>query len=140
MRRLAEEGDYPALIARIPYAHFLGIEVEAEGNDRRYRLPFDEHLLGNPVRGSLHGGVIAGFAENAALVEVLVGEEQNRIPKPVDFSIDYLRRGRPVTSYAAVAIVRQGRRTVLARVDCWQGQRQALMAQARVHMLLEDFW
>lgn len=136
-RELAAAGRYHELVAQLPYAAYLGVAVETTDAGRRYRMPFREMLLGNAARGSLHGGAIAGFAESAALIEVSVAQRQNRIPKPVDFSIDYLRRGQSKTCYATAVIVREGRRVVLASVECWQDSPDTPIAQARMHLLLE---
>ena len=66
------------IIDYIPYARYLGMAVEDDtgASDhsalRRYVLPFQEKLVGNAALPALHGGVVAGFAETAALVEVLM--------------------------------------------------------------------
>ena len=141
IRAAVASKDYNSLVTLVPYAQYLGISIdEASGNVGQvvhYKMPFQQHLLGNPVRPSLHGGVIAGFMENVALIDVLISQKQQRIPKPVDFSIDYLRPGRAETCFAMVDIVREGNRIVLARVDCWQASKDTPIAQARVHILLD---
>ncbi len=130
--------DYLQLVSLVPYADYLGMKINRHTSGLQYLMPFREALLGNPVLPSLHGGVIAGFMENAALIEVLIKQRQNRIPKPVDFSIDYLRPGRAQQCQARVEVVREGKRIVLARVDCWQDSEDALIAQVRMHFLLEE--
>jgi len=48
LRELRAEGkgqDMAALLKRIPYARFLGIEVERKGNELTLVLPFQDHLI-----------------------------------------------------------------------------------------------
>ena len=59
-----------------------------------------------------------------------------RLPKSIDFSIDYLRSGRPVESFAACEVVRVGARVALVQVRCWQQNPQRPIAVARGHLLL----
>ncbi|GIX22125.1 MAG: thioesterase [Gammaproteobacteria bacterium] len=134
---LERDGDDRALLAQVPYAQALGLRIRTTPQGRCYHMPYAEHLLGNPQRPSLHGGALAGFLESAALLEVIVRHAQRRVPKPVDFSIDYLRRATAAECVARVEVVREGRRAVLVRADCHQGRPENLVAQARVHLLLE---
>ncbi len=136
---LVESGQYEKIQEHIPYSAYLGLRLYEESGDRRYAMPFQEKFLGNPEQRLLHGGVIAGFMENAAIFQVLIQQRQRRIPKPIDFSIDYIRPGADVECHADVDVVREGNRVVLARVDCWQNDINKLIAQARIHFLLEKF-
>src|SRR3546814_9443028 len=54
------------------------------------RLPFRDSLVGNPRRRAWHGGVTAAFMENTALLQLLLQLDENRMPKSIDFAIDYL--------------------------------------------------
>ena len=62
--------------------------------------------------------------------------ETDRIPKVVDFSLDYLRPGRLRDTYASCVVVRQGRKVVNVSVTAWQTQRNEPIANARTHLLL----
>ena len=81
--------------------------------------------------------MIAGFAETAAMLWVLVREEAKTLPKPVDFAIDFLRSAGPRSTYAECEILRQGRRVAQVSVRCWQDDRDAPIAATRSHFLLE---
>ena len=60
------------LVSSIPYADYLGICIEQDINGQiRYRLPFQEKHIGNPMIRAIHGGVIAGFMECAASLAVI---------------------------------------------------------------------
>lgn len=120
----------------IPYVDYLGIRESAQGAERLYRLPFDEKLVGNPRLPALHGGVIAGFAETAATLQVIHSVGGARQPKSIDFSIDYLRAGRPEETFASCEIVRLGARVALVQVRCWQKGPALPIAVCRAHLLL----
>ena len=123
------------LTERVPYAQFLGIEYDQEA--RAFCLPFRDDLIGNARLPALHGGVIGGFAETSAILWLLCHEQQQRIPNPIDFSVDYLRSARARDSYADCEVLRQGRRVAQVQVRCWQANRQVPIAVARAHFLLE---
>lgn len=97
------------------------------------RVPAAAAKLG-AVSGDI--GAITALMEAAALVVTLVDEAQSRLPKPIDFSLDYLRSARAEPLHAACQVLRQGRRVVAVRVDAWQSDRNALTASGRVHLLL----
>ncbi|KQP13159.1 PaaI family thioesterase [Pseudorhodoferax sp. Leaf267] len=133
-------GDAPVLDGvAIPYADYLGIRLAEQGARPVFRLPFQHRLIGNPQLPALHGGVVAGFAETAATLHLIRAIGGAKFPKCVDFSIDYLRSGRPEDTYASCEVVRLGGRVALVQVRCWQGRGPALpITVARGHFLLTD--
>lgn len=133
-----ERGDYADLVAAVPYAAYLGIAVEQDDNGRRYRLPYRDDLIGNARLGALHGGAVAGLLEQAALFEVLISQSQRRIPRAIDFGIDYLRSARGEDVFASCRVVRQGRRVAQVRSEAWQAERDKPVAAARAVFLLQD--
>lgn len=120
----------------IPYVEYLGIrEADIDGQPL-FRLPYQDKLIGNPHLPALHGGVIAGFAETAAILHLIRTLGGTKFPKGIDFSIDYLRAGRPEETFAACEVVRQGSRVALVQVRCWQRAPDYPIAVARGHFLL----
>jgi acyl-coenzyme A thioesterase PaaI-like protein len=67
------------------------------------------------------------------LIGMLRGE---KLPKGIDFSIDYLRSGRPEETFASCELVRVGSRVALVQVRCWQKSPDYPIAVARGHFLL----
>jgi acyl-coenzyme A thioesterase PaaI-like protein len=92
------------LLERIPYAQFLGVKAELAGDEMTAILPFGEHLVGNPTLPAIHGGVLGAFMEMTALAQLSIKEGQARQPRVIDVSIEYLRSGRPLTTYARAEI------------------------------------
>jgi uncharacterized protein (TIGR00369 family) len=130
------QAELDAILARIPYARFLGVRVELHGDEMTAVLPFSEHIIGNPSLPALHGGVIGAFMEMTAVLQLSIAEALRRQPKTVDVSIDYLRSGRPQDTYARALIKKAGRRIANVQVEAWQETRAAPIAALRGHFLL----
>ncbi len=143
-----------ALVHGVPYIQFLGIEFDRRGDELTAILPFDDRLIGNPFLPALHGGVTAAFLEVTAIIELswsMIWEEMEsgrldaaalgegrlpRLPKTIDFTVDYLRSGLPRDAYARARINRSGRRYASVHVEAWQDNRARLFAQATGHFLM----
>ncbi len=143
-----------ALVESIPYAAFLGIGFDRRGDELTSVLHFDDQLIGNPLLPALHGGATAAFLEVTAIVELgwaslweaieteqisaeaLTAKTLPRLPKTIDFSVDYLRSGLPRDAYARARINRSGRRYASVHVEAWQDNRSRLFAQATGHFLM----
>lgn len=143
-----------ALVAGVPYIQFLGITFDRRGDELTGVLPFDEKLIGNPLLPALHGGVTAAFLEVTAVIELswsllwqemetdkldpaeLTPENLPRMPKTIDFTVDYLRSGLPRDAYARARVNRSGRRYASVHVEAWQDNRHRLFAQASGHFLM----
>jgi len=127
---------FDALMAAIPYAGFLGLRADFTPLGLLCTMPFSERIIGNPVLPAIHGGVTGAFLENTALVVLMAEAETPALPKTINITIEYLRSGRPVDTYAAGVITRHGRRVANVRVDAWQEDRQHPIAVASAHFLL----
>jgi uncharacterized protein (TIGR00369 family) len=135
------------LVEGIPYAAFLGIRFDRRGDELTAVLPYADALIGNPLLPALHGGAVAAFLELAAVVELSwsilwegmeagTGSALPRLPKTIDFSVDYLRSGLPRDAYARARVNRSGRRYASVHVEAWQDNRSRLFAQATGHFLM----
>ncbi|HVT36959.1 MAG TPA: PaaI family thioesterase [Nevskiaceae bacterium] len=135
-REAAQRGDHAALVDAIPYAKFLGVKLVTEGARLLSVLPFRAGLVGNQTINAIHGGVTAAFMENAALLHLLLRLDQERVPKSIDFAIDYLLPGQALDTYAECKVSRAGVRVAQVQVNCWQKSEQVPIAVARAHFLL----
>ncbi len=107
----------------IPYASLLGVHLEGEGEGLVCVMPFRDDLVGNAVLPALHGGVVGAFLELTALLQLVeLGEstESTRVPKPINFSIGYLRSAGNHETRGRAEIVKHGRRIANVRVTAWQ--------------------
>jgi uncharacterized protein (TIGR00369 family) len=125
-----------AVLARIPYAQFLGVQAELHGDEMTAILPFSPHLIGNPVLPAIHGGVLGAFMEMTALAQLSVAHGLERQPKPIDVNIEYLRSGKPLTTFARASIKRLGRRIANVHVEAWQDVRAAPISALHGHFLI----
>lgn len=138
VREAHANGDYDPLINLIPYARLLGIECLRLGEDMVFRLPANRDNIGNPILPAIHGGVIAGFMEHAAMLHLLVFMGTPHLPKIIDFSIDYLRAGHYRDSYAQCQVWRQGRRVANVAITAWQTNQTEPIATARAHFKVDE--
>ncbi|MEM0943344.1 MAG: PaaI family thioesterase [Pseudomonadota bacterium] len=145
-----------ALMERVPYNGFIGCSFERMGDELTARLPFSMRNVGNPMLPAIHGGVIGAFLEITAhgqlswsqVQQVLdgggAGAEEIRtgkfppLPKTIDVSIDYLRSGRPRTTYARATVQKRGRRVANVHVTAWQDERDRPIAMLRGNFLMPD--
>lgn len=130
--------DYQELVDRVPYARFLGIKVVAQGDELTFVLPKNDNVIGNPTLPALHGGAVAGFMEQAAIIFILLQMGEPRVPKTIDFTIDYLRAGHFRDTYAECSVTRLGRRIANVHISAWQKNREEPITIARAHFLLSD--
>ncbi len=139
LKQLREEGrsrDMQALLDHIPYARFMGIEVDVKGNEVTTILRFKEDLIGNAVLPALHGGALGGFLEITSIIQLLFDASCEKLPKTVDISVDYLRSGRPMDTYGRAVVTRQGRRVANVRAKVWQEEKTRPIAASHGHFLL----
>lgn len=129
-------GDFAPLIQLVPYAEFLGLRFSLHEGRPRARLPFRPGLIGNPLLPALHGGVTAAFMESAAMLQLLYQLDTARIPKSINFAIDYLLPARPEDAYADCEIGRLGSRVAQTTIRCWQQSPERPVAIARAHFLI----
>jgi len=148
------DGALSALVQGVPYIRFLGISFERRGDELTAILSYDDKLIGNPFLPALHGGVTAAFLEVTAIIGLswaflwddlesgaidprkLTSETLPRLPKTIDFTVDYLRSGLPRDAYARARVNRSGRRYASVHVEAWQDNRARLFAQATGHFLM----
>ncbi|MFD1880851.1 PaaI family thioesterase [Paracoccus pacificus] len=148
------DGALGALMTGVPYISWLGITMERRGDELTAILPYSEKLIGNPMLPAIHGGVTAAFLEVTAIIKLSWSamwadleegrispspgdpESLPRLPKTIDFTVDYLRSGLPRDAYARARVVRLGRRFASVQVEAWQDNRDRLLAQATGHFLM----
>jgi len=138
LRELRAGGDYQRVLSAIPYAQFLGLQVSLEGETLLTRMPPAKRLIGNPVLPALHGGTIGALLETAAILELLRQTETERIPKPINVTVQYLRSARVVETFARAEITRHGRRVANVQVRAWQEDEARPVAAAQTHFLLRS--
>ncbi|MEJ6707829.1 MAG: PaaI family thioesterase [Amylibacter sp.] len=148
------DGALKALVDSVPYISFMGVSFDRRGDELTAVMAFDPKIIGNPVLPAIHGGATASFLEIAALIELswqrawgaleegsadvaaIQAAGYLRLPKTIDFTVDYLRSGLPRDCYARARVNRSGRRYASVHVEAWQDNRSKLYAQATGHFLM----
>jgi uncharacterized protein (TIGR00369 family) len=125
-------------LRRIPYAEFLGFSLIGDGSDVIGHMAFSEHLIGNPIARALHGGSLAALLEFTASCKLLSVSQTLRVPKIVNITVEYLRSGRPLDTYARATVSRQGRRLASVQVVAYQDDIGKPIAAATSHFLMGD--
>ena len=138
LRSRGTAADYHELVERTPYARFLGLSIDSIDAHGRLltRLRFAQAIVGNPNLPAIHGGVIGAFLEMAAIFQLVREGEGDRLPKPINFTVEYLRSAGPRDAFAQATITKHGRRVANVRVQAWQDDAERLIAAAHGHFLI----
>lgn len=136
VRDAREHDDWDRLIRAIPFAVFLRVRMEVQGDRLTCILPGQERLVGNQRLPALHGGATAGFMECAAILFLLWHRDSEAIPKTVDFTIDYLRSGKLRDTRATMQMVKLGSRVANIRVTAYQDDPEKPIAVGYGNFLL----
>jgi len=116
---------------RIPFNRLLGFEIEFDSNHTAKLLfGMRPELIGNFLRGTLHGGVISssldvagglsaflGLFDESPIHSFKEGSEYFSRLGTVDLRVDYLRPGLGKSFCATSAVVRAGKRIAVSRME-----------------------
>ena len=116
---------------RIPFSRLLGFEIEFDDNHAAKLLfGMSPELIGNFLRGTLHGGVISisldvagglsaflGFFDESPIKSFEEGSEYFSKLGTVDLRVDYLRPGLGNSFCATSLVVRAGKRIAVSRME-----------------------
>ena len=108
------------ILDSIPYARFLGVSVDRSSGALECVLPFRQEIVGNVMLPAIHGGVLGAFLELTAILRLVDESGTDRVPKPINFAIDYLRSAGPQTTRARADIFKLGRRVAVVHAVAWQ--------------------
>jgi uncharacterized protein (TIGR00369 family) len=123
-----------------PHGKAIGIELVSHGDRRcRLRLPYGEHLVGDPDTGIIHGGVITALLDNAS--GWAVRGDADWTPESsmatLDLRIDYMRSAVPNMDLIADAECYKITRSVaFVRAIAHQGDKEDLVASSVASFML----
>jgi uncharacterized protein (TIGR00369 family) len=118
-----------------PYARLLGLSTDRTGGETLWIMPFREEVVGRP--GFLHGGVIAGLLEFAALGTLYEALDEEVVVKPINVTVQFTRGGVEHETYAAATVTRLGRRVANVEAHAWQEDRGKPIASAQMNVMLK---
>jgi uncharacterized protein (TIGR00369 family) len=115
-------------LSQVPHAAALGMRlVGYEDGKALVRVPYAEHLVGDPDTGVIHGGVLTAVLDNAsgmAVPRASLSEAQRAIAT-LDLRIDYMRPAKP-------------REDLLVEAECYQLTRAIAFVRARAYQASDD--
>jgi uncharacterized protein (TIGR00369 family) len=124
------------IVKGMPYARFLGIFPREDDDGLLTCMAFREELIGNHRLPAIHGGVVGAFLEMAAILEVIHETSGERIPRPINFNVNYLRTARPLDCIARAEVVKLGKRIAHVRAVAWQDDPSRTFAEGYGNFLV----
>ncbi len=114
-RSLAER-----FFSAVPHGEVLGMEVvDVVGGAVTARLPYCAEIVGNPLTGVVHGGVITTLVDQTSGAAVFAAIGRPEAVATLDLRIDYLRPATPGEP-------------IFARARCYQLNRRIAFVRCTV--------
>ena len=127
-------------LAQIPHAAAIGMTlVSRREGICVVRVPYAEHLVGDPDTGVVHGGVITALLDNASGMAVRNDGTPNeeRSMATLDLRIDYMRPAQPREDlYAEAECYRMTSNVAFVRAIAYQGDRSDPIASSVATFML----
>lgn len=128
------------VVEKIPFNKVLGLTVDSLNLDQpSVKLTMRQDLIGNFIRGSLHGGVISGTLDFMGGLVAFLGVLKTMQGQPVqamaerfakigtiDLRIDYLRPGIGEHFIATGYVLRTGKKVAVTRMELHNDERQLI--------------
>jgi len=116
---------------KIPFNKVLGLKVHSLDMERpKIRFAMHDALVGNYIRGSLHGGVISAVIDVTGGLSAFMGLQKKLAAEPldiklekfrklgtIDLRIDYLRPGVGKMFEATGYVLRTGHKVAVTRIE-----------------------
>jgi uncharacterized protein (TIGR00369 family) len=128
------------VVEQIPFNHVLGLTVESMNLEHpSVKLRMRQDLIGNFIRGSLHGGVISstldfmgGLVAFLGVLKTMQGQPVQAMAErfakigTIDLRIDYLRPGIGDHFVATGYVLRTGKKVAVTRMELHNDERQLI--------------
>jgi len=128
------------VVEKIPFNKVLGLTIDSLNFDQpSVKLTMRPELIGNFIRGSLHGGVISGTLDFMGGLVAFLGVLKTMQGQPVqamaerfakigtiDLRIDYLRPGLGEHFIATGYVLRTGKKVAVTRMELHNDKRQLI--------------
>lgn len=102
----------------IPYAKALGMSFTLiDEGKAEMQMPFDEHLIGDPERGVIHGGAVSALLDTCCGAAVISHPDNPGATATIDLRIEYMRAATPGQA-------------IRARAECYRITRSVAFVRA----------
>lgn len=134
--KMMQEGFF----GNIPHSEALGVEfVSAEPYKASMKLPYKEELIGNPVTGTLHGGVLISLMDSVGGMTVFCSLKQMVPIATLDLRLDYMKPAVIEEDIIAVGECYKITSTVaFIRAIAYQGDEDNLVASCVATFMLSS--
>ncbi len=136
-------------VNRMPFDRLLGISIDTLTPTNIFvRIDMREQLIGNFIRGILHGGVISSVLDLTggliASVELLkhlqeCGPEEiaGRLSRigTIDLRVDFLRAGKGASFTASGSVLRRGNKVAVIRTELYNDQELLIAAGTGTYLV-----
>jgi len=134
---------------KMPFDRLLGLRIESlTPTEVRVRIDMRQELIGNFMRGILHGGVISsvldltgGLIASVELLKQIAGSPPDEIVKrltrigTIDMRVDYLRAGKGDFFTATGSVLRQGNKVAVIRTEFRNDQNLLIAAGTGTYLV-----
>ena len=134
---------------RMPFDRLLGIKVDHLSMEEvKVKIEMREVLIGNFIRGSLHGGVISsvldltgGLIATVELLKTLEGKDIEEVGRriarvgTIDLRTDYLRAGKGKHFIATGSILRKGNKVAVVRTELTNNKNSLIAAGTGTYLI-----
>ncbi len=105
-------------IEAMPFCQALQMSVdEISGGRAMVSMPYDSQLVGDPKRGTLHGGAVSALMDTCSGVAAICHPDAGETSATINLRIDYMRGATP------------GAR-IIARAECFHVTRAVAFVRA----------
>jgi uncharacterized protein (TIGR00369 family) len=136
-------------VNQMPFDRLLGIGIDTlTPTNIVVRIDMREELIGNFLRGILHGGVISsvldltgGLIASVELLKHLQGGEPEEIARrlsrigTIDLRVDYLRAGKGAYFLASGSVLRRGNKVAVIRTELCNDQETLIAAGTGTYLV-----
>lgn len=118
----------------IPFNKHLGFKlVDVKQDFASLLIPFQDHLIGDPRRKTIHGGVIATAMDTVGgAAGITTFKSFDDSLSTIDLRIDYLRYGKHKDIIAEGHVIKSGRSVIFTRMIAYHvDEPDVLIAEGR---------
>jgi uncharacterized protein (TIGR00369 family) len=133
----------------MPFHRLLKVQITTfTATDVEVRIDMREELVGNFIRGILHGGVISsildltgGLVASVELLKHLEGLDVEELAKrmakigTIDIRVDYLRPGKGEFFTATGSVLRKGSKVAVVRTELINDQKVLIAAGTGTYLI-----